>query len=167
MRELWTDGYTLDELDAAQERYRLRFPPDLVELLLDRRPVEGWDWRTDDAGIRRALEHPLAGLLFDVEHNDLWWAEWGQRPSSAEERAEVLTAVVNAAPRLIPLIAHRYIPEEPLEAGNPVFSVMQSDVIYYGADLAEYFANELGGGAFHLGDPRYIPFWSELVERNV
>jgi hypothetical protein len=40
MRELWTDGYTLDELYAAQERYRLRFPPDLIELLLDRRPVD-------------------------------------------------------------------------------------------------------------------------------
>src|SRR4051812_17002382 len=101
MRQLWTDGYTADELDAAQERYELRFPPDLVALLLDRRPVDGWDWRTDDAGIRRALDHPLGGLLFDLEHNDLWWPEWGEKPPSAGERAEVLTAVVKAAPRLI------------------------------------------------------------------
>lgn len=165
MRALWTDGYTADELDAAQERYGLRFPPDLVELLLDRRPVDGWDWRADEVGIRRALEHPLGGLLFDLENNDLWWPEWGERPASAKERAEVVTTIVNAAPRLIPLIAHRYIPEEPHEAGNPVFSVMQSDVIYYGADLAEYFANEFGG-TYHVGPARRIPFWSELVERD-
>lgn len=170
MRELWTDGYTSDELDAAQERYRLRFPPDLMELLLDRRPVDGLDWRTDDAAIRRAMEHPLDGLLFDLEHNNLWWPEWGERLPSAEERAAVVTAVVNDAPRLVPLIAHRYIPEEPPEAGNPVFSVMQSDVIYYGADLADYFEREFCP-APRPGKPlretiRFIPFWSELVERN-
>lgn len=161
----WTTGYTRSELDAAQERFNLRFPPDLVELLLDRRPLKGWDWRTDDAGIRRALEHPLEGLLFDVEHNGLWWPEWGEKPASADEQAEVVTAVVNAAPRLIPLIGHRYIPEEPHESGNPVFSVMQSDVIYYGANLAEYFANEFGG-TYQVGSVRPIPFWSEIVERN-
>lgn len=161
----WTTGYTRSELDAAQDRFSLRFPPDLVELLLDRRPSEGWDWRADDAGIRRALEFPLKGLLYDLQHNALWWPEWGEKPASADEQAEVLTAVVKAAPRLIPLIAHRYIPEEPHEAGNPVFSVMQSDVIYYGANLTEYFANEFGG-THQVGPVRRIPFWSELVERN-
>lgn len=166
MNEHWTGGYSQVELDLAQERHGLRFPPDLVALLLDRRPLAGWDWRTDDAGIRGALEHPLRGLLFDVERNDLWWPEWGERPPSAEERAELVTAIVQAAPRLIPLIGHRYIPEEPHEAGNPVFSVMQSDVIYYGANLAEYFANEFDG-ANRLSAVRRIPFWSKLVERNV
>lgn len=170
MRQLWTDGYTQGELDAAQERYELRFPPDLIELLLDRRPADGWDWRADDVGIRRALDHPLSGLLFDLEHNELWWPEWGERPPTAEERAEVLTAVVRAAPRLVPVIAHRYIPEEPHEAGNPVFSVMQSDVIYYGADLADYFEREFYPAPWP-GKPvrdgvRFIPFWSVLVERN-
>lgn len=170
MRERWTHGYTQSELDTAQERYGLRFPPDLVDLLLDRRPTDGWDWRTDDGGIRRALEHPLDGLLFDLEHNDLWLPEWGDRPASAKERAEVLTAVVEAAPRLIPIIAHRYIPEEPHKAGNPVFSVMQSDVIYYGADLTDYFQREFYPAPFPKepvrGNIRFIPFWSELVERN-
>ena len=35
--------------------------------------------------------------------------------------------------------------------------------------LAEYFANEFAdevGGAFRVGSPRRIPFWSDLVERN-
>lgn len=171
MRELWTRGYTRSELEAAQERYWLRFPPDLFDLLLDRRPIEGWDWVKDDAGIRRALAHPLAGLLFDVEHEVLWWPEWGPRPGTAEERAQIVTAIVGAAPRLIPIIAHRYIPEDPHEAGNPVFSVMQSDVILYGADLADYFQREFFPAPFPgrpvRKDVRYIPFWSDLVARNV
>lgn len=170
MREHWTHGYTQSQLDAAQERYGLHFPPDLVDLLLDRRPTDGWDWCRDDAGIRRALEHPLSGLLFDVEHNALWWPEWGERPTTAEERAQIVTAVVEAAPRLIPLIGHRYIPQEPPEPGNPVFSVMQSDVIYYGADLADYFQREFFPEPFPgtpvREDVRHIPFWSDLVDRN-
>jgi hypothetical protein len=80
-----------------------------------------------------------------------------------------VTAIVNAAPRLIPLIAHRYIPDAPHEAGNPVFSVMQADTIYYGADLADYFRREFAARPTDLdpvGDVRFIPFWSELVARN-
>jgi hypothetical protein len=170
VRARWTDGYSQGELDWAQERFDLRFPPDLMALLLDRRPAAGWDWRTDDAGIRRALADPLEGLLYDVEWNVLWWPEWGDRPERAEERAEVVTAIVGAAPRLIPIIGHRYLPEQPHEAGNPVFSVMQSDVIYYGANLEDYFERLFHPAPFPgnppRGEIRFIPFWSELVERN-
>jgi hypothetical protein len=69
----------------------------------------------------------------------LWWPEWGEEPASPDARKEVLRSVVSHAPKLIPLIGHRYLPEEPHEAGNPVFSVYQSDVIYYGANLTDYF----------------------------
>jgi hypothetical protein len=168
MQTRWTDGYSQSELDAAQERYGLRFPADLIDLLLDRRPVDGWDWRKDDEGIREMLAHPLEGILFDVEHNNLWWPEWGSKSASAIEREAVVVSVVAAAPRLIPLIGHRYIPEEPNERGNPVFSVMQSDVIYYGSDLADYFEREFHPlpGRPAVADARYIPFWSDLVDRN-
>ncbi len=164
-KEVWADGYTQGELDTAQERYGLRFPPDLAALLLERRPIDGWDWRVDDEGIRSALQHPLNGLLLSLERIALWWPQLGERPSSAKERAEVLTSAVNAAPRLIPIIAHRYIPEEPYQAGNPVLSVMHSDVIYYGANLEEYFTNEFEG-RYEISETRYIPFWSEMVHRN-
>lgn len=64
-----------------------------------------------------------------------------QTKGHAKSHLRLLTRPLNvlkAAPRLIPICSHRYIPEEPHDAGNPVFSVMQSDVIYYGADLANY-----------------------------
>jgi len=68
------------------------------------------------------------------------------------------------APKLIPLISHRYLPAEPCEAGNPVFSIYQSDIIYYGANLTEYFERELVDGNRSLtGDIKHIRFWSEFV----
>ncbi len=165
---LWAEGYTQSELDVAQETYGLVFPPDLVALLRERRPVQAYDWRSDDEEIRKMLRWPLEGLLFDVEHNVLWWPEWGERPDTAAARAEVLAKVVGEAPRLIPLVAHRYLPSEPHEAGNPVFSVYQSDVIYYGADLADYFEREFVDSRRPLPEPiRHIRFWSDLVERDV
>ena len=163
----WGEGYTQAELDHAQHTFGLVFPPDLVALLRDRRPLDGHVW-TDAAAIRRMLDWPFEGLLFDVEHSRLWWPEWGERPSEADARREVLRSVVARAPKLIPLIGHRYLPEQPHEAGNPVFSVYQSDVIHYGTDLADYFEREFIGWESrpwpdHI---KYIPFWSDLVERN-
>jgi hypothetical protein len=50
----WGPGYTAAELDRAQERFGLVFPPDLVALLRDRRPMDGHDWTNpDEAAIRK------------------------------------------------------------------------------------------------------------------
>jgi hypothetical protein len=51
-----------------------------------------------------------------------------------------------------------------------VFSIYQTDIIYYGADLFDYLSNEFGyyfGRAGHVfnGGARRIEFWSELTER--
>jgi hypothetical protein len=166
-RDRWTTGYTQAELDDAQAKFDLVFPPDLVALLRDRRPVRGHDW-SDEAAIRRMLDWPFEGLLFDVEQNALWWPEWGDRPDQQQARAEILRSVISRAPKLIPLISHRYLPEQPHEADNPVFSVHQSDVIYYGADLTDYFEREFGrwDGRPWPDQIKHIPFWSDLVVWN-
>lgn len=165
--EQWLKGYSQAELDNAQRRFGLEFPPDLIALLREKRPANGHDW-TNDADIRRALAWPFEGLLFDVEQNHLWWPEWGPRPTSAETRKEILRSIVSRAPKLIPLIGHRYLPEEPREQGNPVFSVYQADVICYGANLTDYFEREFFGFSHRPGSQptKHIPFWSDLVERN-
>jgi hypothetical protein len=149
----------------------LVFPPDLVALLRRKRPVEGHDW-TSDRAIRRALDLPFNGLLDAVEDGRLWWPEWGRLPSSARAREQALREVVALAPKLIPLIGHRYLPERPHESGNPVFSIAGTDAIYYGANLKDYFEREFGGRNIPSWPSRprpsqikYIPFWSDLVER--
>jgi hypothetical protein len=162
----WTKGYTQAELDDAQHRFDLVFPPDLVALLREKRPIGGHDWR-DEAAIRRALDRPFDGLLTSVEDDRLWWPEWGTRPSNAKGREQVLREVVAGAPRLIPLIAHRYLPAEPCESGNPVLSIYYIDAIYYGVDLLDYFERESNGWSSlpWPNEIKHIPFWSDLVQR--
>lgn len=160
----WSPGYTQAELDEAQERYALRFPPDLIELFLDRQPTHGYNWRIEDSRIRQILNWPLMRLLSGVG-NGFWWPSWGLRPESQNARAEVVTEAIGAAPRLIPILGHRFIPESPHEAGNPVFSMHGFDTIYYGANLSEYFSHEFEG-KHGFGVPRHVPFWSDLAERS-
>ncbi|MGJ5202362.1 hypothetical protein [Bradyrhizobium sp. HKCCYLR20261] len=162
----WTKGYTQSELDRAQRRFGLVFPPDLIALLTRRRPVDGHDW-TDERAIRRALEWPFESLRHAVETGQLWWSEWGRLPSTARAREEALRDIVSRAPKLIPLIAHRYLPEQPHEAGNPVFSIYGVDAIYYGANLNDYFEREFLGWSSRPWPAKIkrIPFWSDLVER--
>jgi hypothetical protein len=163
----WTKGYSQDELDRAQERFGLIFPPDLIALLREKRPTEGHDWNNDGA-IRRALDFPLARLLSSIELNPHWWPEWGEPPSDTQAREEIVRDVVSRAPKLIPLIGHRYLPAEPNEAGNPVFSVFGFDTIYYGMDLHDYFERENAPSDFRvpLSQFKQIRFWSDLVARN-
>lgn len=113
------------------------------------------------------LDWPYEGFLFDVRENELWWPEWGPKPKSQVEEAKQLTEVFAKAPKLIPLVGHRYLPETPFERGNPVFSVHQSDVIHYGADLADWLVRETSGWDIEvMRMPKEIPFWSEAVRRN-
>ncbi len=120
-----------------------------------------------ESGFAECWHGRCTGLIFDVENNDLWWPTWGERPVTAEARAAVLRDVVSEAPRLVPLVSHRYLPCEPNESGNPVFSIYQSDAIYYGVDLIDYFEREFGNKTGPVVGPvKPIRFWSELVSRN-
>jgi hypothetical protein len=165
-------GYTPDEIDDIQARWRLRFPPDLVTLLREHRPLLGgpgaFDWISSDvAKIRSLLEWPLESFWFDVEHSEVWWDDWGEKPVEAGAQREVLNAVFAAAPRLIPLFGHRYIAEEPCEHDNPVFSVYQTDVIHYGANLTDWLRREHEGfEAAPWPTIKNSRFWTEAVRRN-
>ncbi|ESQ83241.1 hypothetical protein AEAC466_13395 [Asticcacaulis sp. AC466] len=161
-------AYTLTELDRAQTLYDLTFPPDLIAYLSNDHWLETYDWRTDNPTLRGMLDWPYDGLIFDVEQNALWPTSWGERPDTPQERAEALKALVTAAPKLIPLFGHRYLPAEPNSVGNPVFSIYQSDIIIYGTDLADYVARELGEQPNKAlpNTARRIRFWSDLVDQN-
>ncbi len=74
---------------------------------------------------------------------------------------------VRDAPALIPIYEHRGIPNEPADAGNPVFSIVQTDIIVYGNDLADYLQREFGRRSTALLQPaRSIRFWSDLLDAN-
>jgi hypothetical protein len=166
-----TIGAGLSEGDLARvERFHgFRFPPDLREFLKAGVPVDcGFvDWRQPESdSIRQALEWRLEGLLFDVEQNAFWIEAWGERPVDSVARAALVTSAVARAPRLIPICAHRYLPDAPAEAGNPVLSVWQTDIICYGSDLRRYLACEFKAISYEEAvaePPRKIAFWSALL----
>ncbi len=66
-------------------------------------------------------------------------------------------------PPLIPLYAHRYVLAGQAPEGSPVFSVYQTEVIYYGRDLAAFFAAEFLGQP-DSKPPIQIDFWSDLAQ---
>jgi hypothetical protein len=163
----FADGLTDDEVRGVELRYGFRFPPDLREFLQAGLPIsDGFpDWRNGSPqDLQQWLDTPLDGILFDVQHNGFWLPEWGQRPVESDEAAVVVRQLVKDAPTLIPVCQHRMIPDRPHLAGNPVFSVHQTDIIYYGCDLRDYFLHEflcvnLGWWPMFANSIRKIEFW--------
>lgn len=167
-------GLTEGEIRSIEERYRFKFPPDLRDYLTFAIPISkgfvNWRCETEDEIVNR-LQWPYDGICFDIEHNAFWPATWGPWPPSLDDAFAVAKSAVDAAPKLIPIYGHRYIPDRPHQAGNPVFSVYQTDIIYYGSDLADYLENEF---AYYFGRTANLPpsgvknieFWSWLVGHN-
>ena len=162
-----------EQIEQAELRYDIKFPPDYAEMLRCFVPAgEGfYDWDDDSQesvnAIIRALDWPMASILFDVENNNFWMRDWGQRPAQMKEALEVAAIHLAEVPKLIPIYQHRYLPSEPCEADNPVLSVWQTDIIYYGSNLYEYFFMELR--LIKHSDIQFdkikedIPFWGNLL----
>ncbi len=160
----FADGLADDEVTAIEQKYRFRFPPDLRDFLQTAMPtgVTFPDWRHDDESLlRQRLSEPLTGILFDVEHSEFWLPEWGGRPHRIEDAKTIAEKFVSQAPRLIPINFHRMMPDRPHAVGNPVFSVHQTDIIYYGFDLDDYLRHEfnLPGRRPWPEAIREIEFW--------
>ena len=137
-------GLADDEVDQIENRFNFRFPPDLRSFLQTAVPF--WNsprWPTAaNEEIQKWLNGPMEEVLLSVEHNEFWLPEWGPRPEGLPNAVQTALANLKLAPKLIPILGHRYIPALPYEAGNPVFSIHQADIIYYGFDLEDYLRHE-------------------------
>lgn len=164
-------GLTARQLGTAEGEHGFRFPPDLRAFLQHALPVgERFpDWRSPRSEfVQDRLEWPAHSMCFDIDHDVFWLSEWGPKPDSLEEAQARARQAVQAAPFLIPIYSHRYLPASPCEAGNPVFSVYQTDIIYYGLDFPSYLFAEFDvQNPFPVPDsPKEIEFWSELERIN-
>lgn len=163
-------GLTAEEIQRVEQEHRFRFPLDLRSFLSCALPVAPRfpDWRTpDSSALLDQLAWPFEGIAFDIESNVFWWEPWGPRPAALSDAIAVAKAAVESAPRLIPVCGHRYLPAEPEMAGNPVFSVYQTDIIHYGDDLRRYLSCEFGRLDYAeavRSEARRIRFWTDLVE---
>jgi hypothetical protein len=156
-------GLNDEDIGAIERQFDFRFPPDLRAFLQTALPIgDGFpDWRNGKpAQLRRMLDTPRDGIVFDVQ-NGLWLTLWGPKPESLEEAVRIVEDLIKSAPTLIPIFIHRMMPDEPRSAGNPVFSVHQTDIIYYGFDLLHYLRQEFGVATWYTApsEPRDIRFW--------
>lgn len=137
---------TKEELAAPDAHKYLTtayIPRHQQSMALSERP-SFYNWQTDVAAINSMFAWLWEGLQFDVEHNVLWLDSWGERPANLDDQKQRVRALVLAAPKLIPIFSHRYLLAEPCIANNPVFSIYQSDIIIYGANLHDYLIHEFG-----------------------
>ena len=158
-------GLTDDEFAAIEARFGFTFADDHRAFLAAGLPTgRRWvDWRDGDPDeLRERLAWPVEGVLYDVEQNDFWYAGWGPRPADPVQAAGTAKALLLTAPRLIPVYSHRFLPAGRGAAGHPVLSVMQTDVICYGADLLDYLQVEFAG-AKAAPCRSTVDFWSRLV----
>lgn len=168
---LFASGLRSDEIQAIENTYHFRFPPDLRDFLMVALPIsDGFvNWRdVSPLEVQRFLTWPYEGICFDIEQNGFWFNLWGPRPASLEAACAIVQLAIRQASVLIPILGHRYIPDRPHEVNNPVFSVYQTDIIYYGRNLFDYLENEFsyyfGRSGYELGDDlKRIEFWSDLA----
>ncbi|HEX8834106.1 MAG TPA: hypothetical protein VF719_07890 [Abditibacteriaceae bacterium] len=172
---VFEDGLSAAEIEAVESKFNFVFPPDLKMFLQTALPVsiptDQWDcfpnWRSgDESQLWDRLNWPYEGMCFDIKNNVFWMDDWGVRPSSDEEACAIAREKVIQAPTLIPIFSHRYMAATPCLEGNPVYSVVQTDIIYYGLDLPSYLANEFGISNPYAEPkkPKRIDFWSYLPD---
>ncbi len=156
------EGLSELELRRVQRRHGFEFNPDHRALLAAGLPLGGrWpNWRKPDDRLRRWLAEPVEGVIFDVAENGFWFPAWGSRPAEPTAALAVAKRALEDVPVLVPVYGHRFAPALP-RPGLPVLSVVQTDVIVYGTDLAHYLSREFGS-ADETGSFEPVPFWTEL-----
>ncbi|WP_431967446.1 hypothetical protein [Actinacidiphila sp. bgisy160] len=163
-------GMSERELDGVEERWGFRFAPEHRALLGEGLPVgsQSWpDWRDGDPeDLAGRLSWPVEGVLFDVERNGFWHPDWVPRPAAAQDALDLARTYMAKVPVMVPIYSHRYLLGDSDRTGTPVLSMYQTDIIYYGTDLVDYFHHEFGRPVPTPDDHRYvqIPFWSYFLD---
>ncbi|MBK8723503.1 MAG: hypothetical protein IPL95_14945 [Saprospiraceae bacterium] len=175
---LFGKGLSDDEIFRVNQEFGIRFPNDLKLLLQTEIPINNgfvnWRYGINCENGKKEIDYylnwPMEGMLFDIKNNSFWHDKWGIKPSEFEKQKLIALKELDKQPKLIPIYSHRYISSEPNEIGNPVFSVYQMDIIYYGVDLMDYFSKEfrfeLPKSYGIITEPKQIQFWSDIVDLN-
>lgn len=168
----FTTGLKREEINEIEAFYNFKFPPDLKDFLMFALPIsDGFvNWKNKSKknikSINNRLNWTLEGIIFDIEHNEFWMREWGNKPSSLEDAVRIATFHYSNAPKLIPIFSHRYIPSIPFEEGNPILSVHRTDIIYFGEDLFSYLLVEFDFKEhkdIDFDKMKTIRFWSDII----
>lgn len=160
-------GLSDDEFARVEAELGVVFADDHRAFLAAGLPVgASWpNWRGEGRrSLAKRLHLPIEGVLFAVEWSDFWDAGWGKRPARMKDVLRSAKYQLARVPQLIPVYSHRYLPGGRGTFGQPVLSVVQTEVTVYGADLAGYIANEFGPDGYRdPGVVSAVEFWSGLV----
>lgn len=164
-------GLTEKELTDIMKIYDIQFPLSLKEFYTEALPVSErfpvWNDYSDNniKQIKALISQPIKGVLFDVENNNFWLKQWGDKPLDLITAKNVCIALIQKAPKLIPIFSHRYMPQINGIENPPVISIVQTDIIYYGYDLEEYLLNEFTRKYIITQHDDFppIPIWSDII----
>lgn len=171
----FTKGLTKNEITKIEQTYNFQFPTSLKEMYQIALPISKsfYNWRNfNEANVKKIkdmINWPLEGILFDLENNNFWDDNWGEKPNDLLHAKQKCIEEMHKVPKLIPVYGHRYIPIVDGVDNPPIFSVYQTDVIYYGIDLENYFRIEFNFEPWDvineaIDEDRIdnIPFWSQF-----
>ncbi|KAI5074989.1 hypothetical protein GOP47_0010950 [Adiantum capillus-veneris] len=139
------EGLTDEEFCNIESTFGFTFPPDLEAILQEGLPVgEGFPhWRNGShAEMQSWLHLPIKALCSEVMCGRFWPSEWGVRPNQSADTVRSATNELKRVPTLVPVYANCYISCFPVQAGNPVFLVQDSTILYCGYDLADFFKRQ-------------------------
>lgn len=156
-------------IQHIESELELSLPTDFKFLLMNLRDPGHvfFPWSSFSlAAYHERIDRIWQGIEFDIEHG-FWMERWGEKPGDLEKAKKLAKPDFESWPAMLPLLGHRFLPASPCQANNPVFSIMQTDIIYYGATLADYLLRELTF-ALPIVAPiepfRRIDVWSDLAE---
>lgn len=164
-------GLSPNEIASIESQLGFRVPEDFAYLFQNLQDPGGvlFPWSNFDKGrYDDILRWVLHGIEFDIENSHLWHQRWGKRPPSLSAALDVARKDFETWPKLLPIYGHRFLAAEPCRSGNPVFSIKQTDIVYYGADLSHYLVHEFIDRDYALHTSaqkiRKIDIWSDFAE---
>jgi hypothetical protein len=160
-------GLSDDELARVEDEFGFEFADDHRAFLSAALPVgDSWpDWRDAPRRIlQQRLRLPTDGILFAVEWQEFWGADWGDTPARMKDALRSANYHLARVPQLVPVHSNRYLPAGRSSHGRPVLSVYQADVTCCSTDLFSYIEGEFGDGTPDRSPlpTSTVEFWSDL-----
>jgi len=165
-------GLTNRDMSELEAVLGCQLPFEVGLMLIMAVPIaEPWrQWTDPKADWAAWNEQLVSGFAFDVEHNDVWFPEWGPKPSTVVAQIDVVRDQLKAAPAVFPIYGTHVVPltaglDQANSDGNPVWLIEGSSARLLGDDLAAWMH-----GQFDVplpmwpAEPRTFPFWSALID---
>lgn len=165
----FTSGLDEKEFETITKEYDFKFPRELKKMYEVALPISQgfYNWRDFSIDnieyIKEVMARPIKDI-YDMADEVYWCDNWGEEPNEIE-KIKFVQKLLKTAPALIPIYSHRYLSVADVEQ-SPVFSIHETDIIYYGENLKSYFEIEFGLKSYSdidYDNISYIPFWTDLL----